>query len=264
MRTTLQWIARAGYAARGLVFLVIGALGVAAAIGLRGHAAGASGAFTTIVSQPLGDVLLLLIAIGLLCFAAWRVIQGIFDTDHYGREPRGLARRTGFVLSGVLYAGLAIWAASYLMMSRQARQRGSEVSDWTAWLMGQPFGRWLLGIVGLGVIAAGLASALRGWKAKFKHRLKVSNRWRTWVIVLGRVGFFARATAFAIVGSFVVVASWQAEPAMAAGLSGALQTLSRYPHGWILLGATALGLLTFGVFEIFQAVFHRIDVHRDN
>lgn len=253
------WIGSAGYAARGFVFLAIGLFAVAAAIGWRSNALGAGGLFSAIDSQPFGEALLVIVAVGFSCFAAWRVMQSVLDIDNYGVGSRGLARRIGFGASAVAHAGLAIWAVTFLAVSRSDPAAGAGASDWSAWLLGLPFGRWLLGAIGLGMGLVGVAAGVRGWKAKFRTRLRVAGTSRKWILALGRVGFFARAFVFLLVGALIVVAAWNAEPGTAAGLSGALRSLGEQPYGWIVLGVTALGIIAFGLFELFQAAFHRFD-----
>ncbi|HEY8580603.1 MAG TPA: DUF1206 domain-containing protein, partial [Beijerinckiaceae bacterium] len=132
--------------------------------------------------------------------------------------------------------------------------------DWTAWLLSMPFGRWLVAIVGVTVALVGLAVARRAWKADFEDPLDIDEDVRRWARPMGQAGFFARAVVFLIVGGFLAVAAWHANPQEAKGLSGALRTLQEQPYGWVLLGATAAGLFLFGAFQFVVARYRRIDV----
>src|ERR1700680_4917105 len=90
----LAWIARVGYVARGLVFLIIAFFAGLAVLG-SGRSVGTRGALHTVLGHPMGSFLLWIIAFGLLCFAVWRLVEAIFDVDEYGRGVGGLVRRAG-------------------------------------------------------------------------------------------------------------------------------------------------------------------------
>jgi uncharacterized protein DUF1206 len=99
VRLSWQLLARIGYIARGIVFLLIGGLSALAALGAGQRVADGKDALRSLLGQPFGRVLLIAIAIGLLCFAAWRLSQSILDADRKGNDPAALARR-GPLMSG--------------------------------------------------------------------------------------------------------------------------------------------------------------------
>src|SRR5688500_16799395 len=107
-----RWWAKMGYSARGIIYLVIGGLGVLAAIGRGGETTDSKGAILTILRQPFGYALLILLTIGLFGYASWRLIQAIRDTDSHGRSLKGLAIRLALFGSAVTHALLAVWAIS--------------------------------------------------------------------------------------------------------------------------------------------------------
>lgn len=240
------------------MFLIIGGIAIAVSIGYRRRAVDATGALAEIFAQPLGSVLIGIVAVGLLSFAAWRVLQSIFDADDYGRDRHGLARRAGFGGSAVLYLGLAVWAASFLVLGASGSSRAR--ADWTIWLLAQPLGEWILAGIGISIMIAGVTSGIRAFQAEFKHRLKAHGAWRRWTVVAGRIGLVARGFVFLLIGGFVVFAAWTSDANEVKGFAAALGVLGKQPYGWILVGATGIGLFIFGLFEILQAMFHRVDV----
>lgn len=252
-------LARLGYAARGVVYLVLGGLASAAAFGSGGEVAGTEGVFQEILSQPFGQVLLAVVALGLLCFALWRVAQSLLDADHMGRDGKALVIRTGLGVSAVVNAALAVSAASLLLGLASASGDDSSAQDWTAWLLSVPLGRWLVAGVGLAIAGTGLALGWKGWHGEVAKRLSLSSEQRRWAVPLGRAGYLARGLVFVIIGGFLLVAALQADPAEAKGITGALRTLEQQPYGWLLFGLTALGLFAFGAFQLVVAVFRRID-----
>lgn len=249
--------ARLGYAARGTVYLIVGGLALLAAWGSGGRATDSKGALQTILSAPLGGVLLAVVAIGLLGFAAWRLAQAFLDADRLGRGRQALMRRAGYGGSAILYVALAFTAVSILLGTRTGSGDKS-ARDWTATVLAQPFGRWLVAGIGIAVAIGALAVARRGWTERF-DLLALSSEARRWAIPMGRLGFFARALIFLLVAVFLIMAAVHADPSQARGLAGALKSLQQQPYGWAALGVTALGLFAFGAFQFVNAAYRRIN-----
>ena len=111
-RNTIERIARFGYGARGIVYIVVGALALLAAIGQGGRAGDSKDALRAVLSGPFGAVLVGVIALGLAGFALWRLVEGVTDADRRGTSAKGLAVRGAHLISAAIYLGLAVSAAS--------------------------------------------------------------------------------------------------------------------------------------------------------
>ena len=147
-RNRLELFARLGYAARGAVSLIVGILAMLAAFGRGGEATGSKGALQQLFAQPLGEILLAAVALGLFGFAAWRALQSLLDADGLGTRPKALVVRAGQAVSAMVYIGLGMFALSLLLGWGHGGGDGEQSArDWTAWLLAQPFGRWLVGAV---------------------------------------------------------------------------------------------------------------------
>lgn len=255
----LELFARSGYAARGVVYIIVGWLALLAAIG-GGRTEDSKGALREILSQPFGEVMLGMVAFGLLGYAAWRLIQAIRDTDRHGTDTKGLAVRGGLLISALTHVLLAGFAASLIFGIGGGS--GGDSQDWTAWLLRQPFGRWLVGLIGAAVVGAGLAHIVKGARAKFERYLEMDESVRRRTSPICRFGLIARGVVFLIIGAFLVIAAWQADSDEARGLDGALQALQEQPYGWLLLLVVALGLVAFGFYSTIEAVYRRIDLQR--
>lgn len=257
-QNVIETLARLGYAARGAVFVLVGGLAALAAWGSGGRATDSRGALQTVLAQPFGRVLLGVIALGLAGFALWRAIQALLDPDECGSDWKGLARRAGRGVSAVTYGALAATAVT-LALGRGGGGESSSTQDWTAWLMAQPAGRWLVAVAGLVVVGAGIATALKGWNSKFEGQLALDRDTRRWAVPMGRAGFMAHSVVLSLIGVFLLLAAWRARSQDAEGVAGALRAIQEQPYGWILLGIVALGLVAFGVFNFVQARYRRID-----
>ncbi|HEX6144566.1 MAG TPA: DUF1206 domain-containing protein [Geminicoccaceae bacterium] len=255
-------LARAGYAARGVVYIIIGYFAVLAAWGGGGgQTTDSKGALLSLLDEPFGTVLLGIVAVGLIGYALWRLIQGAMDTDGHGSDAKGLAIRGGLLISAVTHVLLAIFAFSLIFGwgSGGGGGGGGGTQDWTAWLMRQPYGRWLVALVGLAVLGAGIAHIVKGWKAKFEKYLRMDRQKLDTARPICRFGLIARGVVFLIIGALFLVAAWQIDPSQAQGLAGALQTLQEQAYGWVLLGVIALGLVAFGIYSLIEAIWRNID-----
>ncbi|MBI0539789.1 DUF1206 domain-containing protein [Roseomonas sp. KE2513] len=257
-RNRLELLARLGYAARGLVSLLIGSLALLAAAGQGGEATGSKGALQALFSQQWGTALLVAVALGLFGFALWRAIQSLLDADGLGGSWRAIATRTGQIVSAAVYVSLGIFAVSLIMGTSSGGGEEQATRDWTRWLLRRPFGRWLVGAVGLAVLGASIGMFTKAWTASFRKHLSCGRTVAAWVIPLGRAGYAARAVVFLVIGGFLLVAAWQSDPSEARGLGGALLALQEQPFGRFLFALVALGLAAFGAFEFAEAAYRRI------
>ncbi|MBK8905199.1 MAG: DUF1206 domain-containing protein [Anaerolineaceae bacterium] len=257
----LKPLMRFGFVANGLVYITVGILAIQAALGSGGQTAGAQGAFAAIASEPLGQFLVGVIGVGLIGLAIWYVIRGVYDPDNAGSDASGMAKRVGLVAAGLGYGVLA-YSALRILWTARASGSGNQVADWTARLMQQPYGIWLIGIAGAIVVGVGIYQLYKAYQTKFRQKLKVQEMSATeikWGIRAGRIGIAARAVVFGLIGIFLVRAAWQANPQAAGGVGRALQTLAGQPYGPWLLGIVAVGLVAYGLYSaIVLARYRRI------
>lgn len=263
-RPWIERLARFGYAAKGVVYVLIGSL---AALGaFKGHEGGegptdSRGALTQIVHQPYGRVMLGVVAAGLAAYAMWRVVQALRDTEDKGTSWKGLAIRAGYACIGVVYAGLS-FSAVRLILGGSAGQNSDETTKgWTALALMFPLGQLLVGLVGLGVIGFGLWQCYKAFTAKFRRKWKrheMNEHARTLATRAGQVGLVARGIVFGIIGLFLIQAAWWARAEEARGLSGALRALEQQPYGPYVLGAVALGLVAYGLYMFVEARYRRM------
>jgi hypothetical protein len=254
-----QLLARIGYTARGIVFLLIGGLSTLAAVGTGQRVADGKDALRAVLGQPFGSALLVTIAIGLLCFAMWRLAQSILDADQQGIDRAGLARRAVQGAAGLFYIGFAAVAASIALGWDEGGNSDQLTRSWTAWLLAKPYGQWLIGAIGVGFVASAVAIAVAGYRAEFSRRLELDKPKREVVTTFGRLGFVARAVVYAMIGWFLVFAALHSHSSEAKGFAGALRFIQQQVYGSVLLGITALGLLAFGIYGIAEAAWRRIE-----
>ena len=257
----VERLARVGYAAKGLVYLLVGGLAARAALGAGGRTTDSGGALQSLGSGAGGKLLLALVAAGLLGYALWRVIAAATDAEAKGDDAKGLAQRLAGAGRGLLYVGLALQALRLLRGG--GAEGGSRAEDWTARLMAAPAGRWLVAAVGLGVVGYALYQLYRAYASKVRKHLDLSTLGadgQRLVVALGRFGIGARGVVFLVIGWFLVRAARQADASEASGVGEALRTLSAQSHGKWVLAVTGLGFVAYGLYQFANARYRRIAV----
>jgi hypothetical protein len=255
----MGWLARAGLAARGVMYVLIGILALEIAFGQRGHHADRSGAVRLAAHTPFGQVALWLLVAGFAGMAVWRLSEAAYgaagpDGSKASTRLAALARAVfyGFVTYTILEYALGIGAPQ--SSNRQSR-------DLTTHAMKLPGGRIIVGLVGLAFVVAAARLAYQAYKKKFRRKLDLSSMSSTTYRVverLGQIGGIARGAVFATVGAFLIVAAIQFQPHKAKGIDSALRTLAHTPFGPWLLVLIAAGLVTFGLYSFCEARWRRV------
>jgi hypothetical protein len=247
----------------GLVYALIGILAVQVALGRGGETTDNKGALLRIAGAPFGRILLIALAIGFVGYACWRFLEAAFDPEGRGRKANGIVMRLGNAITGALHLAFAISVVRLLQTGSAGANTDATAKGGTAQLLSKPFGQWLVGLVGLGVLGFAGYQFFQAVKAKFRENANLGEMNATeerGYTILGRSGYAARGIAFAIIGFFLIVAARTANPQDARGLDGALTDLAMRPFGPWLLGVTALGFIAYGLFLVAEARFHRIRV----
>jgi NADH:ubiquinone oxidoreductase subunit 5 (subunit L)/multisubunit Na+/H+ antiporter MnhA subunit len=257
----IEQLARFGYASKGVVYGLIGILAVQAAFNWGGKVEGSTGAFETIANQPFGSVLLFLVGVGLVGYVVWRFVQAIYDPEHNEEGAETIGRRLSYAASGLIYGTLAFTAFRIVFSGGSSSSGGDSSSQQTATLLAQPFGQWLVGLVGVASAGYGFYCIYRGIKTKFYKKLKTHEMSATeeaWAIRIGRFGLISKGIVSLITGYFFVQAARSANPEQARTTEGVLETIQQQPFGAILMGIVAFGLIAYGIHMGVQARYRRI------
>lgn len=238
---------RPGLVAYGLVHLVLGWLALQLALGDRQKSASSSGAVRTLAQQPLGLVLVWLVALGMLLLVLWQLWEAFGGHRGVDATTR-LRRRVTSVGKACVYGYIGYNALSIAIGSGSS---GGGTDSLTARIMNLPGGQVLVGLVGAGIIAVGGYLAWKGLSEKFTEDLTARGRRGTsgtFTVWLGKVGYVAKGAALAVVGILFGYAAVTHDAQRSGGLDQALQKVLQQPFGPYVLGAMAVGIGCFGVF----------------
>ncbi|MBE9040069.1 DUF1206 domain-containing protein [Oscillatoriales cyanobacterium LEGE 11467] len=257
----VERFARFGYAAKCFVYVLVGLLAAQAAF-TASNPEGSEDALAAVAKQPFGKIVLALVAIGLFGYVLWRFVQAIQDPEHEQSGAKNILRRIAYGMSGFIYTGLML-SVLRSIAGTEKNSEGSSTQSWTATLLSQPFGRWLVGTVGAITIGVGCYYFYRAFRAKFRQKLKLhqmSASTEKWVTLVSRIGITARGFVFLLVGGFLIQAARAYDASKAESSEGALKSLENQPFGPWLLAILALGLIAYGVHMGVLARYRQIEV----
>ncbi len=259
--TWLERLARAGLVARGLLYMVVALLALQVARGHNDTRADKQGALHTVVHEPMGKVLVLLLAVGFAGYAVWRFVEAAVGPPDEDDARKAAAKRIGCLARSGLYAFFSLSAAKLLVSSSGKGGADTAEADWTRRVLDWPGGTWLVEAVGVVVIGAGLYVGWRGLSRKFRRRLKAAEMGRSerrGILAAGTVGMVARMLVTVLIGALLIVAAAQHDPDQAVGIDGALKRLADRSFGPALLALVALGFAAYGLYSLAEARYRRV------
>ncbi|MEJ6398193.1 DUF1206 domain-containing protein [Yoonia sp. 208BN28-4] len=250
-------VMRAGYAGRGLTYLAISGLSLWT-IWQGGDAQGTSEALKSLETSFGGQFALYIIAIGLLAYMGWRVLDGIADLEDYGRDGKGLIARGGMVVTGLLHGVIGIAAFAITATSSDGEGGPSRIQQATRMVMEMPLGVWAVGAAGAITVGAGIYYLRKAWTQSYRDKLEGNHFTTHWSPAL-QAGVAAQGLTVGTIGAFLLFAAVRHDPSQAGGLGEMFSWLSGEPYGRILVTLLCIGLLGFALFLFVNARYRIVD-----
>lgn len=251
-------LARAGLAARGLMYILIGWLAVQIALVHSSQQADRSGALRIVAGTRAGSLLLWVLVVGFIGLALWRLCEGLYGSPGPGGHKTSTrARSFG---RAIIYGFVAYGTLKYALGAGAPPSTNQQSVDLTAAAMREPAGRLIVVLLGLALMAGGVYLGCEAWRRKFLSNLRTSRmsaRTRRVVVWLGVAGGLARSAVFTVAGIFLIVAAKNAQPGQAKGIDSSLRVLATTPLGPWLLALVAIGLIMFGLYSWCEARWFR-------
>jgi hypothetical protein len=244
----IEWGARLGYGASGVLHLLLAYLTVKIALGGSGddQQASQSGALATLAAEPAGQILLWVIAVGFTLLAVWQLTELVTQ-----QQASDKAKAGGKL---VLYAALS-WTTFTFALGGQTSSN-KQTQDFTTTLMEAPAGQLLVGLLGVAILGVAGYHVYKGWQEKFLEDLQEHPS--RWVVIAGKVGYIGKGIALVAVGVLFITAAIQHRADKATGMDGALRSLRDLPAGEVVLLGIALGLAAYGVYSFARARYARV------
>ena len=258
---TLVILARGGYAARGVLYLIIGIFALLAAQDST-KPKDSHKSLEALLSQPFGYVLVGLVVAGLIAFAGWRILQAIRDVDHHGSKLKGLVIRAGLLAGGLVNGALAFFALGLLIsgVRSSGNSAGGETSDLLAHLLSWDHSNVLVYLVALVPLGVGIAHIIKGWKASFEKYFEADEDVMRYVRPVARFGLIARGVVFIEIALLLAISGSRYKTADPPGMKEALDALQNLPAGVLILMVMAFGLIAFSAYSFSEAAWRKINM----
>ena len=249
-RAVPEALARFGFFARGIVYLLVGGIAARVTILQRGRANGPADALALTLTGRGGRAVLGVVAAGLFAFVLFRAVQ-------CSRTRRRFAR-IGYAGGALANLFLAVSAVRILLHFR-AGGDAAGLREAEARLVSEAWGRGALEVGGAIAVVVGAVEMARGILGKlppdFTAAIMVRERKR-WTSTLARGGVFAHGLVLAVAGASICRAGFEANPRALSGTGAALRTIKRADFGPVLFALVAGGLLAYGL-SLFVLAAHR-------
>ncbi len=249
----IEHIRKVGLITKGVIYALVGVLTLSAALGLGGQIAGKNGVIDFLENQRFGQIILILIGLGLAGYAVWRMCSAFLDTKNEGQDEKAYAKRTGYFISGLVYAGLG-----YSTLRNGFTGHGSSGSSkdhLASILLRQSWGEMAMYLIAAILLGVGIYQFYKGLQKKFLQDINRRGRVESRELLekSGRFGFIARGVSFLIFAWFTFNAASQGSALEIRGLEGVFTYLQDLPLGNILMALLALGFVAYGVYQYFLA-----------
>jgi uncharacterized protein DUF1206 len=249
----LGFLVRLGHAARGFVYVAMGALAGRAALFSHRSAMGPAGALRWVFRERYGSVVVAWVAGGLIAEALFRAVEA-------------WSRSRGGFFSWIAPAGRSVAAAVFAVTAIRVGQRLRRDSDGAflrtaaAWVLRQDWGRRALlagGIVAGIVAVVEIARAFTGRFRDSFRKKSMGRQQRAWTGRVMRAGSAAHGALVGVMAVYLFRAGVDSNPRDIVGSGGALERIRALPFGPGLLAAVGAGLVAFGLSQWILAIYRR-------
>lgn len=262
MNDTIKKVARTGFVAKGTVYAITGILTFMAAFDMGGQKTGRLQVLEFLDKQTFGNVLLILMGIGLASYAAWRFIQSTKDPENIGDDTKGKAKRAAFFISGIIYLGLGVLAVMRVFGSRGSGSgsTGGGSAQNSSFLASET-GLLLIGAVGAGIAIAGIFQFVKAYRNDYTKKFDLSSlgeeKRRKSIKNTAKLGLSARGVIFLIIGFFALQAAINSNPDQIKTTREAFSFIQESSYGAWLLGLVAAGLVAYAIYMFLMAKYRR-------
>jgi hypothetical protein len=251
---SVEWLAKGSYVAKAIFYATIAVFTVTLAVGSQGPDPSRKQVLEHFASNTFGKFLIALMALALAGHTIWRLVEIWNDPYKKGNGPMGWLYRLNYLLSAVTYAGLG-WTA-LLLLTGQGGGEDNQKRLWVTQLLQLPGGDWAIILVSCLFLAWAGLQIYKGLSGCVCHGLDLGEAGtfkRGFLRVCSLVGFVTLGTTLAGTGWYLMKGAWTKNPDWVRNMDDLVKALQRFPGGWGLQVAAALGFFLMAIFMLAMA-----------
>ncbi|MEB8328665.1 DUF1206 domain-containing protein [Flavobacteriaceae bacterium KMM 6897] len=256
MKKTLKTTAIIGFISKGSIYLVIGLLTLLAALNMGGESSGTNQALKFLKKQPFGQVLLLVLGTGLMCYSFWMFVRCFKDPENIGNDKKGKMMRFGIFITGLVYTFLAFLCFYHLFTYTPEGSSGSRYIN----LLGPSLISILFIGIGVILVIQAIILVVGVIKGGLLDQFNLEGRKGAYIIrLVGKFGFFSRAFIVGIIAYFFLRAGLYSGSHEIKGIQDAFSFLDQSDFGTVLMVFTSVGYISYGLFFIFLSRYRTFE-----
>jgi len=256
LKKSLKTTAVIGFISKGFIYLVIGLLTLLAALNMGGESSGTNQALKFLKKQPFGQVLLLVLGTGLLCYSFWMFVRCFKDPENIGNDKKGKMMRFGIFITGLVYTFLAFLCFYHLFTYSPEGSSGSRYIN----LLGPSLISILFIGIGVILVIQAIILVVGVIKGGLLDQFNLEGRKGSYIIrLVGKFGFFSRAFIVGIIAYFFLRDGLYSGSHEIKGIQDAFSFLDQSDFGTVLMVFTSVGFISYGLFFIFLSRYRTFE-----
>ena len=248
----IEKLRKTGIISKGILYSFIGILNFLSALEICGKISGKNEVFDFFEKQIFGNIILIIIAIGILSYSIWRIYASFYDGKNKGNSKTGILQRIGFCINGLIYGFLSI---SIFLKSISRSSNDNKKEEIASNAMDSDFGVIFMYLLSIILVILGIYRIYNTYQKKFLDNLNVENNIKPIIEKVGVFGFITIGFSFIIYGCFVGIAAYQNNANVIKGIKEMFIFLHSFSWGNQLMGLTALGFVSYGIYQYFLAIY---------
>ncbi len=252
-----------GFFTKGIVYVLLGTLTFMAAFGWGGEISSSSNVIGFLLDLPLGQTLVGVTSLGLLSYSLWRFFRVYMMSRELksGKKLKPGFKMLRYIYSGIFYCLIAYSFAKPLINTLTGNGTGendqNDEEKAALWeLLSNNWGKSLIWTIAALVAAQAIQQFYLAYSAKFMKKIdnypSIKNEY-DFIRRSGQLGYVARGIVFGILSYFMIQVILSHNANAYKDTEGALEYLLTFNYGPFLLGAVALGLTGYGIFNVMVA-----------
>lgn len=258
-KTFTRYLAMYGCISTGMVYGAVGVIAILSFLKIKQGGADEGSLLVYLNDYLVGKIFVWIILVGMLSYITWRMYETFMDPYGYGKNAKGLIRRSGIGLSSIADAFIAYSAIQALLGTGNVQEDGQPKAEReiAGKLLEENWGDWLIIIFGAIILITALVQFFYGITKGYKERLNIDHfsQLTTWLThFFAWYGYFARGIILGIIGFFFIMSGIAKDAQYVVNTDKAFDFLGDHVgHFYFIM--IAAGTICYGLFMFLLGIY---------